>query len=86
MIHPNTHHFCQVMSMLWKEFLLTSNSVVVKVKAFPDAASTTILGSKELLCPNFSSANGYAVYFECQHEAAQLAIYNMTEDFQPFGH
>lgn len=51
MIHPSTHHFCQVMSMLWKEFLLTSNSVVVKVEIFPDIVST-ILGSKEL-APQF---------------------------------
>lgn len=61
------------MSILWKEFLLTLNSVVVKVEVFPDIASTIILGSKELLHPNFSSASGYVIYFECQHAAALLA-------------
>jgi len=58
MIHPNTHRFCQVLSMLWIEFILTSNSVVVEVEVFPEVASTIVIGSKELLHPDFSSASG----------------------------
>lgn len=69
--------------MLWKEFLLTYNSVVVKIEVFPDRAPTTINGSKELLHSTFSSASGYAVYFECQHAPS---CSNMTVAFQPFGH
>lgn len=52
---PNTQHFGQVMSMLWKAFSLTFHPVV---KVYPDIASTVTLENKELLYLNFSSASG----------------------------
>lgn len=40
---PNTQHFGQFISMVWKEFSFTSNPVV---KVYLDIASTTVLESK----------------------------------------